>query len=68
MRIETTGALPHTAPMTDEVADALYERATALAYNAFGQDTSDDHIDTVYERVVVNWLWGAGVAGAVTVH
>ena len=68
MRIEEVVKAPHTAPMTDEVADALYERAAALAYNAFGQDTSDDHIDTVYERVVVNWLWGAGVDGAVTVH
>lgn len=68
MRIEEVVKAPHHAPMTDEVADALYERATDLAYAAFGQDTSDDHIDTVYERVVVNWLWGAGVDGAVTVH
>lgn len=68
MRIEEGARAPHTAPMTDEVADALYERATDLAYAAFGQDTSDDHIDAVYERVVVNWLWGAGVDGVVTVH
>ena len=68
MRIEETEAALHHAPMDEQVADALFERATDLAYNAFGQDTSDDHIDVVYERVVVNWLWGAGVDGAVTVH
>ena len=68
MRIEETEAALHHAPMDEQVADALFERATDLAYNAFGQDTSDDHIDAVYERVVVNWLWGAGVDGAVTVH
>lgn len=68
MRIEEADSELHHAPMDEHVADALYERATDLAYAAFGQDTSDDHIDAVYERVVVNWLWGAGVDGAVTVH
>ena len=68
MRIEEVVKAPHTAPMTDEVADALYARATDLAYNAFGQDTSDDHIEAVFERLVMQWRWGAGVDGAVTVH
>lgn len=68
MRIEGTEAALHYPQMDEQIADALFERATDLAYAAFGQDTSDDHIDAVYERVVVNWLWGAGVDGAVTVH
>ena len=68
MRIEEAQAALHTAPMTDEVADALYERATDLAYAAFGQDTSDDHIEWAYQRLVMHWRWGLGAAGVVTVH
>lgn len=68
MRIEEGARAPHTAPMTDEVADALYERATDLAYQRFGQDTSDDHIEWAFQRLVMQWRWGAGAQGVVTVH
>lgn len=68
MRIEETEAALHHAPMDEQVADALYERATDLAYAAFGQDTSDDHIEWAFQRLVMQWRWGAGAQGVVTVH
>lgn len=68
MRIEETEAALQHAPMDEQVADALFERATDLAYQHFGQDTTDDHIEAVYHRLVLNHQWGAGDAGAVTVH
>lgn len=68
MRIEETEAALHHAPMDEQVADALFERATDLAYQRFGEDTSDDHIEWAFQRLVGNWRWGLGAQGVVTVH
>ena len=68
MRIEETEAAPHHAPMDEQVADALFNRATDLTYQAFGEDTTDDHIECAYQRLVGNWRWGLGGEGVVTVH
>lgn len=68
MRIEITGAEPHRVVMDEITADRMFERAADLAYEAFGMDTSDDHIEWAYRRVVMNWRWGLSAAGAVTVH
>lgn len=53
--------------MSEETADALFARATDLAYQHF-PDATDDHIEHVYLRLIVNHQWGAGEAGAVTAH
>ena len=68
MRIEEAESELHHAPMDEHVADALFERATDLAYQRFGEATSDDHIEWAYQRMVGNWQWGLGSEGVVTVH
>lgn len=68
MRIEEIDATLHTPPMDETVADALMDRAADLAYRAFGEETSDDHIEWVYQRLVINWRWGLSVSGATTIH
>lgn len=68
MRIEEADAGLHHAPMDETTCDALMERATDLAYLAFGQETTDDHIEWAYQRLVMHWRWGLPVAGVVTVH
>lgn len=68
MRIEETSGASHNPPMDEYVADALFERATDLAYRRFGEETTDDHIEAAYERVLFNWRRGLGDAGVVTVH
>jgi len=68
MRIEEAHAALHHVPMDEKTCDELFERAADMAYDAFGRDTSDDHIEWAYRRVVMNWRWGLSAAGAVTVH
>jgi len=53
--------------MSEETADALFSHAADLAYDAFA-DTTDDHIEGVFARLVLNHAWGLGDEGAVTVH
>lgn len=53
--------------MSEETCDALFEAAADLAYQSFG-DVTDDHIEAVYHRLLINHQWGAGEVGAVTVH
>src|SRR5690606_30252017 len=65
MRIATSAKLGHHPGMTERSRDALFERATDLAYRAF-DDATDDHIEGVYERLLLNHHWGLGDAGAVT--
>lgn len=68
MRIQKSDATLHTPPMDETVADALMERAADLAYRAFGEESSDDHIEWAYRRLVMHWRWGLGNGGVVTVH
>lgn len=68
-KIRIAPALPlhDNARMDEETADALFADATELAYIHF-DDVSDDHIEGVYARLILNHTWGLGDAGAVTVH
>lgn len=68
MRIEESHAALHHVAMDENVADALFNRATDLTYRAFGEDTTDEHIEWAYQRLVGNWRWGLGGEGVVTVH
>lgn len=68
MRIEKAPESLHHPQMDEQVADALFERATDLAYQRFGEETTDDHIEWAYQRLVGNWRWGLGAQGVVTVH
>ena len=68
MRIEESHNPLHHVAMDENVADALFDRATDLAYRAFGENTTDDHIEWAYQRLVMQWRWGVGSAGVVTVH
>lgn len=58
----------HHSSMTEEIAQELFDQAVDLAYRAFDDQTTDDHIEWAYQRLVVNWQWGLGHDGAVTVH
>lgn len=68
MRIQEAGEASHNPAMDEHIADALFHRATDLAYRRFGEATTDDHIEAAYERVVYNWQRGLGDAGVVTLH
>lgn len=68
VRIDESQDTLHHARMDEHTADALMERATDLAYEAFGQATGDDHVEWAFQRLVINWRWGLGAAGVVTVH
>jgi hypothetical protein len=67
IRIDPASEAANNGCMSEETADALFARATDLAYQAF-EDATDDHIETIYHRIVFNHRCGAGEAGAVTVH
>ena len=68
-KIRIADALPldENPDMSEELCDWLFERAANLAYKAF-DDVTDDHVEAVYHRLVLNHQWGAADAGAVTVH
>lgn len=68
-KIRIAAPLPHmdNAGMSEEMHEALFEAAADLAYQSF-DEVSDDHIEAVYHRLLMNHQWGAGDAGAVTVH
>lgn len=68
MRIDESQATPHHARMDEHIAEALFERAVDLAYDTFGEQSTEDHAEWIYQRLVINWRWGLGVAGVVTVH
>lgn len=68
LRIEQTQVALHHPEMDEYTADALLERATSLTYRAFGDDTTDDHIEWTFQRMVSNWRWGLSDFGVVTVH
>ena len=65
--IPLTQEAPHNLEMSEETADALFAQATDLAHQAF-PGASDGHVECVYARLIVNHAYGAGAAGAVTVH
>lgn len=68
MRTDKLTAPRQHEHMSEALADALFDRAVDLAYEAFGDGTTDDHVETVFARLAMQWHWGAGVAGATTVH
>ena len=53
--------------MSQEILNYLYDEAVDLAFRHF-EDPTDEHIDWIRERLILNWSWGLGFAGAVTVH
>lgn len=57
----------HNPAMDEDTLNALFAQATELAYRSFDYP-SDDHIEAIYRRLLVNHQWGAGDDGAVTVH
>lgn len=66
--MEMTAQLGNTRHMDEHIADALMDQATDLAYDAFGEGTTDDHIEVAFERLVLHWRWGLGATGVTTVH
>lgn len=68
MRIEEPTSASQHAPMDEHIADALFERAVDLAYDAFGEQSTEDHAEWIYQRLVIHWRWGLGAVGVVTVH
>lgn len=68
-KLRIASALPHAdnAGMSEEMHEALFEAACDLAYRTF-DEPSDDHIECVYARLVLNHAAGAGEDGAVTRH
>ncbi|MGB3290963.1 MAG: hypothetical protein WBA83_16950 [Burkholderiaceae bacterium] len=67
MRIAAALPQDHNPGMSEEICNALFERAADLAYDSF-DDVTDDHIEAVYHRLMLNHQWGVGEAGVVTVH
>lgn len=68
VRIDECQAGPHHVRMDEQTADDLFSDAVDLAYRAFGEAASDDHIEWAYQRLVIHWRWGLPMAGVVTVH
>ena len=67
MRIAQGQKAANDGDMSEETCDELFARAADLAYDNF-DDVTDDHIECVYARLVLNHAVGAGEDGAVTVH
>lgn len=55
-------------PLSEHTLTGLFDQALDLAYERFGEGTTDDHVEAVCDRLVLNWQWGLDAAGAVTVH
>gem|GEM_PF-3512282 len=55
------------APLPESVHQDLVTRAEDLAYQAF-EDPTNEHIEWIYMRLVLNHLGGSGTDGAVTAH
>lgn len=53
--------------MFQDLLSEIKEEAVMLALAAF-DDPSGDHIDCIYQRLLVNYAYGQGADGAVTVH
>lgn len=53
--------------MFENQVEELVEEAISLAFSAF-DEPSDGHIDCIFERLSINFLWGLGDAGVTTVH
>lgn len=65
MEIQSIAA--DTAPMNEQTCNDLFEAAVDMAYSAFKQVT-DDHVLSVYERLVWNQAHGLGLHDVVTLH
>lgn len=61
--------ISHTVPLTEEqeALVKIYDDAIELAHLSF-TNPSDELIEGVYERLLVNYAYGQGVDGAATVH
>lgn len=57
-----------TAAMDKETRHELMDEAEALAIEAFGPHAECEHIEAVFERLVMHWRWGLPADGVVTVH
>ena len=53
--------------MYEDLLEEVKQEALMLALTAF-DDPSEDHIDCIYQRLLVNYAHGQGTDGAVTVH
>jgi len=53
--------------MDKETVEMLFHQAIDLAYQHF-KDPTDDHIETVFDRLALNYKWGIGNDGCVTIH
>lgn len=68
MRIDGQKAAQHTARMDTEIDYDVMDEAERLAIEAFGRHAEREHIEAVYERLLVLRQWGLPAAGAATVH
>ena len=68
VRMEEIETLVHQGVIDERTADDLFDTAADLTYTAFGPDASDHHIEWAFQRLVMQWRWGAGAQGVVTVH
>lgn len=66
--MQTKAVAPRLVPLNQHILSELFDQALDLAYQRFGQDTTDDHVEAVCDRLVIHWQWGLDAAGAVTVH
>lgn len=59
----------HTVAMNQahELLSQIYDEAVELAHSAF-EDPTMDHVEGVYQRLLLNATWGVGEDGAVTIH
>lgn len=53
--------------MPTETIKKLYELATDLAIMHFDNPTND-HIETIFDRLLINQGYGMGSYGSVTIH
>lgn len=67
MQAKTVTTCQFVPPTESTLAD-LFDKAVDLTYLRFGPGATDDHVEAVCDRLVLNWQWGLDAAGAVTVH
>ena len=68
MRLGKALVARHARHMDQDTADDLLEHATDMAYEAFGDAASDEHIEWAFQRLVMHWRWGLPSFDVMTVH
>lgn len=68
IRILDSGNASQNPRMDEMTKEILMDEAAELAYLAFGDDATDEHIEAVFERLALHWSWGLPMTGIVTVH